>query len=336
MQEVNIKGKTFTEEEVCAYGAKSIKKTRKVLMIIGLSLIAACVFVVFAAFFAAFNSPIVDSETGETIIVTFSDALIVSITYFVVFAIPGAILLVLSFLKAKKAPYPAGIKYLNKHFPYPLGADGQIAEILQGDKLIQLSNSPDIALIISSYNHKFQIRKNKKYSKIFNREQVIDFEIKVDNEVVITSKSQTNKGFGKAVVGGVLFGGAGAIAGAIAGNKKTDTSQSQREIHHYTLVLKINDIHTPSLVVELPSLQLAEEVATTLAILCQDSSPVAESSNSVEPPQVAKKPNTDNTETAKNDDKMDKFEEIKKYKELLDMGIISQEEFEIEKTRILK
>lgn len=33
--------------------------------------------------------------------------------------------------------------------------------------------------------------------------------------------------------------------------------------------------------------------------------------------------------------KLDKFEEIKKYKELLDIGIITQEEFEIKKKQIL-
>ena len=33
--------------------------------------------------------------------------------------------------------------------------------------------------------------------------------------------------------------------------------------------------------------------------------------------------------------KLDKFDEIKKYKELLDSGIISQEEFNAEKERLL-
>ena len=43
MKEVNIKGKVFTEAEICDYGKKSIAKTRKILIIIGISLVAICV-----------------------------------------------------------------------------------------------------------------------------------------------------------------------------------------------------------------------------------------------------------------------------------------------------
>ena len=216
MQEINIKGKSFTKEEVCAYGKKSISKTRKVLLIIGLSFIAVCVLVLFADLFyviVAFTGTLVDSETGE--IITIADALhtvlVVTITEFSTFGVAGIVLIVLSFIKAKKDPFPVGVKYLNKRFPYPMGFDGKIAQLLQGDKHIQFSRKPDIALIVSSKEHKLQIRNNKRYSRIFDKSEVLDYEIRVDNEVLVTSKSQTNRGLGKAIVGGVLFGGAGAI-----------------------------------------------------------------------------------------------------------------------------
>jgi hypothetical protein len=159
-----------------------------------------------------------------------------------------------------------------------------------------------------------------KYSKIFIGQDILEYEIRVDNEVVITSKTKSKKGVGKALVGGALFGGAGMIAGAVAGNGKSKTSQSQKEIHHYMLVLKVNDIITPSFVIELPSLQTAEEVAATLEIICQFENKIEEN---------------DELESDKNNSHLDKFDEIKKYKELLDVGIITQEEFENKKKKLL-
>lgn len=175
-----------------------------------------------------------------------------------------------------------------------------------------------------SSEYKFQIIQNNKYSKIFTGKDVLEYEIKVDNEVIITSKTESKKGVGKALVGGALFGEAGMIAGAVAGNTNSTTSQSQKEIHHYTLALKVNDILKPSFVIELVSLQIAEEAAATFAIICQADHQIEENVGLVVEPKL------DELEP-----KLDKFEEIKKYKELLDTGIITQEEFEIKKKEIL-
>ena len=250
MKEVNIKGKVFTEAEICDYGKKSIAKTRKILIIIGMSLVAVCVI-------------------ATCIIPTTIDEMLSMLPSGIIHGISGAVFIVLSFVKAKKDPYAAGIAFLNKHFPYPVGFDGNIIDSLKGDKIIELSKSPVSKLIILSSERKFQVVQGNKYSKIFTGQDILEYEIRVDNEVVITSKTKSKKGVGKALVGGALFGGAGMIAGAVAGNVKSKTSQSQKEIHHYMLVLKVNDIITPSFVIELPSLQTAEEVAATLAIICQ-------------------------------------------------------------------
>jgi len=87
-------------------------------------------------------------------------------------------------------------------------------------------------------------------------------------------------------------------------------------------LLKVNDIITPSFVIELPSLQTAEEVAATLAIICQFESKIEENDKF-------------ELESDKNVSQLDKFDEIKKYKELLDIGIITQEEFENKKKNLL-
>ena len=303
MDEVTIKGKKFTVAEVRDYGKKAIAKTKKILTIIGISLIACCAIVVLMTL----SGKSVNAETGETTYSLIPPAIIG-------YGIPGIILLIIAFLKTKKDPYAAGITYLNNHFPYPVGNDGNITSSLQGDKTLKLSSR--LSIIISSREQKFQIVQGNKYSKIFTGKDILEYEIKVDNEVVITSKTKNKKGIGKAIVGGALLGGFGLIAGAIAGNSKSATKQQQKEIHHYILSLKINDILHPSYVVDLPSLQSAEEVAATFAVLCQN--------NYIE-----------ENDTATVETKYDKFEEIKKYKDLLDSGIITQEEFDAKKKHIM-
>jgi hypothetical protein len=318
MKEVNIKGKVFTEVEICDYGKKSIAKARKILIIIGISLVAVCVIFTCIILPLALTGNMVDSETGESITI---DEMLSMLPSGIIYGISGAVLIVLSFVKAKKDPYAAGIAFLNKHFPYPVGFDGNTIDSLKGDKIIELSKSPVSKLIILSSERKFQVVQGNKYSKIFTGQDILEYEIRVDNEVVITSKTKSKKGVGKALVGGALFGGAGMIAGAVAGNGKSKTSQSQKEIHHYMLVLKVNDIINPSFVIELPSLQTAEEVAATLAIICQFESKIEEN---------------DELESDKNNSHLDRFDEIKKYKELLDVGIITQEEFENKKKNLLE
>ena len=118
------------------------------------------------------------------------------------------------------------------------------------------------------------------------------------------------------------------IAGAVAGNNNSTTSQSQKEIHHYTLSLKVNDILNPTFVIELSSLQIAEETAATFAIICQADKSV-DNQNEIEDALFSK------SEMDKDNTNLDKFTEIKKYKELLDIGIITPEEFEIKKKEIL-
>ena len=303
MKEVNIKGKIFTEDEVSEYGKKAIIKNRKTLLWIGLVLLVLSVFFSILLLVSVLTDNLVIPESFISIFM---------------FGSSGIVLIIASFIEKKKDPYTSGINFLNKHFPYSIGFDGNIIAVLQGDKTIKLSKNSNFQLIISSVERKFQIVKDGKHSKILTGKDVLEYEIKVDNEVIVTSNSKAKRGVGKALVGGALFGGAGMIAGAVAGNKKTKTTQYQKEIHHYILTLKVNDILSPSFVVELESLQIAEEVTATLAIICQ--------SDNI----------TEDAEEIVNENKLDKFEELKKYKELLDAGIITQEEFKVEKEKILR
>ena len=239
----------------------------------------------------------------------------------VYFIVPGFILFLISF--KKRDSFEEGIKEIEKHFPAPIGFDGNVIDVLDGDKIIDLSDKPVSKFVLNTSKKEFQLLVDKHYSKIFNSKDLIDYEIRVDNEIVVTSSTNTKKGAGKAVAGGLLLGGAGAIAGAIAGNAKSTTTETQTEIHHYTLVLKVNDLLKPSFVIDLDSIQIAEDVAATLYILSDE----CNTNNSKK--QLA-------TESKTQESNLDKFEEIKKYKELLDEGIITKEEFEKKEKRIIR
>ena len=106
-------------------------------------------------------------------------------------------------------------------------------------------------------------------------------------------------------------------------------------------MMKLNDISCPSFVVKMKSLAMAEQATATLDIITQNDNEAKMSANVIEEsvPTVIEKSVSKAVEKLTREptkeNNLDKFEEIKKYKELLDMGIITQEEFESEKKRIL-
>ena len=305
MEEIMIRGKTFTKEEIITYGKKHIHKLSVIFRSIGIPLTAFAALILIVAI----SSSIEDAASIPAMILAVLS-----------FAIPAIIMMVLAF--KKRDPYEYGVAYINNHFPAPLGFDGKVIEVLEGDKTIDLSKKPVSRLTIQSSTKQFQLLTENHYSNIFLPKDLVDYEIRVDNEVVITSKTKTKKGVGKAVAGGLLFGEAGAIAGAVAGNSKSTTTQTQKEIHHYSLVLKVNDLTKPSFIVNIDSVQIAEDVVTSLDILVGNTKKiVAEETTQPEAPKEAPK--------------LDKFDELKKYKELLDAGVITQEEFDKKKKELI-
>ena len=59
---------------------------------------------------------------------------------------------------------------------------------------------------------------------------------------------------------------------AVSRNGKTATTSSQKEVHHCSFVLKVNDIYKSSFIVGLDSMAIAEEVITIFDILRMDQS----------------------------------------------------------------
>lgn len=299
MNEVVIRGRIFSNEEVRNYGKQKLKKKQKTLLIIGISMLSMVLLYFIAIIFDTLTEEELSSIPGA-----------------ILCSIIGIVLIVISFFVVRKDEYKAGVSFLEKHFPYPIGFDGNFTEVLKGGKVITLSKKPIGQFIVSLSDYKFQINQGMKYSKIYTGQDILDYEIKCDNEVIITSNVHSKKGVGRSIVGGLLFGGAGMVAGAITSNTRTTVNTTQKEVKHYMLALRMKDITKPSFLIKLDSLSIAEEVFSTLGVIFTNN--------------LDFKKSLDNQEQ-----KTDKFEELKKYKELLDSGVITQEEFDIEKKKIL-
>lgn len=86
---------------------------------------------------------------------------------------------------------------------------------------------------------------------IYHFKEILDFTLS-DNSVVVftptTSKTTTNTGsmLGRAIVGGVLTGGVGAVIGGATASQTTQTSKGTSHTKHdYTLVITVNNLSNP-------------------------------------------------------------------------------------------
>lgn len=74
----------------------------------------------------------------------------------------------------------------------------------------------------------------------FDCEDLISTEIVIDGKTI--TKTNKDEALGGALAGGILFGGVGAVVGAIAGN---ETSETEKDIEKIDLVLNVNDTKNP-------------------------------------------------------------------------------------------
>lgn len=155
----------------------------------------------------------------------------------------------------------------------------------------------------------------KKNPKVYNYSDIIDCDLIEDEDSI------TKGGLGRAVAGGLLFGGVGAVVGGITGGKKTKSIVNSMKIK-----ITVNDMTDPVAYVTLISAptktssfiyktaeKTAHEILSAIAVILNEnaaSNPAAEVS-------------------------MSETDEIRRYKQLLDDGIISQEEFETKKKQLL-
>lgn len=154
-------------------------------------------------------------------------------------------------------------------------------------------------------------------SYIYKYEDIIDFEVLEDGTSV------TKGGFGKALVGGAIFGLAGAIAGGTS--KKTKQICTKLDIKITT-----KNIDNPVVYINLISTEFKKDsfVYKTASVSVQNIlSKFQIIVNQLEEENGIQSQNTSNNVSV--------ADEVKKFKELLDIGAITQEEFDKKKKELL-
>ena len=148
--------------------------------------------------------------------------------------------------------------------------------------------------------------------EVFNYSDVLSYDIIEDGNTLATG------GLGKAIVGKAIFGVAGAIAGGTSKKLKSTCNKLQIKIN-------INNMNNPVMYISLvegfnvkkdsfiykSASTFAQNIVSILEIICHENANNS-SNNSLSP-----------------------ADEIKKYKELLDSGAITQEEFDAKKKQLL-
>lgn len=126
------------------------------------------------------------------------------------------------------------------------------------NKLIELKtklNAP-ITMVIN-YSFEKYVLFSEESSLIMINEHIYSFtdilnfslsdnSIEVFSSTLSTTKTKTGSMVGRAIVGGILTGGIGAIIGGVTASKKTETSGGTSHTkHNYTLIVTINNIANP-------------------------------------------------------------------------------------------
>ena len=194
---------------------------------------------------------------------------------------------------------------------------------IDADKLLSFTITKEIGnyLKVDENNKQWYIPDGlfgkTKNPRIHSWDDVLDYELLEDGGSIAKG------GLGRAVAGGVLLGGVGAIVGGVTGKKKSKPTCTSLKVK-----ITQNDITTPTEYINLITTETkkssilyqtcekqAQEIISLFQVMCEQN----KSANiaTTQPQEISS------------------ADEIKKYKELLDSGIITQEEFDLKKKQLL-
>ena len=161
----------------------------------------------------------------------------------------------------------------------------------------------------------------KKNPRIYSYDDIVEYELLEDGDTI------TKGGLGRALVGGAVFGGTGAIVGGVTGGKR-----SKKVINSLKIKITIDDFESPVVYIHLitskskansfvykTNFALAQEILSTFALIQKQRektiSTVLQRIREIRLPH-----------------RLTKYLNIE---ELMDHGIITQEEFEAKKKQLL-
>ena len=156
-------------------------------------------------------------------------------------------------------------------------------------------------------------------SQVYSFSQVKEAWVEEDDTVVTTTKAD---GLGRAAVGGALLGSTGAVVGAVTGASK---SQSKAIVNKICVVVRLKESSQERLriVVSVAPLQRG---TSRYDIFSGTASEILDAFNEMIASQTAESPAASTA---------DPTAEIRKFKALLDDGIITQDEFDLKKKQLL-
>lgn len=162
----------------------------------------------------------------------------------------------------------------------------------------------------------------------FSFSDIIDCELVEDGKTISETKQKGGSGIGRAAVGGMMFGPTGAVVGAVTKKKKAVTKEKEiLSTMSVRLILSNKEFPTATIIIAKPPFtevekgsghhenmrRTAEEIIARLSRMkiaaCEDQNGIERSGSEAD--------------------------EILKYKQLLDIGAITQEEFEAKKKQLL-
>lgn len=155
-------------------------------------------------------------------------------------------------------------------------------------------------------------------SYVFKYDDLLDFEVLEDGTSV------TKGGFGKALVGGAVFG----LAGAIAGGTSKQTKQVCNKLQ---VKVTTRNIDRPIVYIDLINTEFKKD-----GIVYKQASKSVQDILSKFQLVVDQIGRENDEKQGFSSSSISAADEIKKYKELLDMGAITQEEFDKKKSQLLE
>lgn len=208
----------------------------------------------------------------------------------------------------------AGISMLSNHMSYN---QNSINQLINTRKAIvnRFSATKSIGnyMYIDENNKSFKVGKD-----IFSYENLLSFELLEDGQSI------TKGGLGRAVAGGLLFGGVGAIVGGVTGGKK-----SKGICNSMKLRISLKSAHTDVVYINfiLSETKTNGFVYKTAQDFAQKCITALETINDIIQNEL--------NQHAYEIQSISSADEILKFKNLLDQGIITQEEFDAKKKELL-
>ena len=110
----------------------------------------------------------------------------------------------------------------------------------------------------------------------YNFSEILDFELTDENRIIYTNSRSTTKTatgsmIGRAVVGGALLGGVGAVIGGATAKRDTETYGESFERHDYTIHIMLDNLSNPRLNIHIELAypeELVRDFVSVLTIIC--------------------------------------------------------------------